>query len=377
MAASESERLPSVLILGPSREAISGVSTHLNLLFTSGLASRFQLRHFQVGSEGRAENVLSRVLRLLDSPFALAATLLAGKIEVMHVNTSLNRRAYWRDFAYMLVARLCGVPVLCQVHGGNLQRFSAAAGVLAPLLRTTLRLPDLVVVLSRSELDSWRQLVPGQPVLHLPNAIDPRPYLSIERSPPAGRPLQLLYIGRLCREKGLYEALNGLRMAQVHGVTAQLTIAGAGPDAAALRNKASQLGLERHVRFVGPIFGDAKPALLAQGDVLLLPSYSEGLPYALLECMAAGMPAIVTPVGAIPDVMIEHQHGIFVPPRDVPSVARAIATLATDPGLVARMGAASRQRVASAYSVQRLTQEFTRLYSEFASPRCSGAASRP
>lgn len=373
----ESERLPTVLILGPDRSAISGVSTHLNLLFSSGLARRFHLRHFQVGSEGRTENVLSRLLRLAGSPFALAATLLTGKVDVLHVNTSLNRRAYWRDFAYMLVARLCGVPVLCQVHGGNLRGFSAAAGFFTSALHATLRLPDIVVVLSRSELESWRQLVPGQPVLHLPNAIDPRPYLGLERPPLAGRPLQLLYIGRLCREKGLYEALNGLRMAQVHGITAQLTIAGAGPDAAALRNKASQLGLERHVRFVGPVVGDAKPALLAQSDVLLLPSYSEGLPYALLECMAAGMPAIVTPVGAIPDVVVEDQHGIFVPPRDVPSVARAIASLAADPGLVARMGAASRQRVAAAYSVQRLTEEFTRLYAEFASPRCSGAASRP
>ncbi|HLO64963.1 MAG TPA: glycosyltransferase family 4 protein [Azonexus sp.] len=373
----DAERLPGVLILGPDRSAISGVSTHLNLLFDCGLASRFLLRHFQVGSEGRGENVFSRLLRLAGSPFVLAATLLAGRIDVMHVNTSLNRRAYWRDFAYMLVARLCGVPVLCQVHGGNLRRFSAAAGFFAPPLHAMLRLPDIVVVLSHSELESWRQLVPGQPVLHLPNAIDPRPYLGLERPPPAGRPLQLLYIGRLCREKGLYEALNGLRLAQVHGVTAQLTIAGSGPEAAALRNKASQLGLERQVRFVGPVFGDAKPALLAHSDVLLLPSYSEGLPYALLECMAAGMPAIVTPVGAIPDVVIEDQHGIFVPPHDVPSIARAIARLATDPGLVARMGAASRQRVAGAYSMQRLTDEFTRLYAEFAAPRCSSAASRP
>ena len=376
MAQPEPEHLPTVLILGPSRSAISGVSSHLNLLFASGLARRFRLRHFQVGSEGRTENVLRRLLRLAGSPFALAATLLAGQVDVMHVNTSLNRRAYWRDLGYMLVARLFGVPVLCQVHGGNLQRFSAASNFFAPLLRATLRLPDVIVVLSRSELESWRQLVPGQPVLLLPNAIDPRPYLALERPPLAGRPLQLLSLGRLCREKGLYEALNGLRLAQMHGVAAQLTIAGAGPDAVALRSKAGQLGLDRLVRFVGPVFGDAKLALLAQSDVLLLPSYAEGLPYALLECMAAGMPAIATPVGAIPDVVIEHQHGLFVPPRDIPSVARAIASLAADPGCVARMGAASRQRVLGAYSVHGLAEEFTRLYAELGSPRCSGAASR-
>ncbi|HEX6733896.1 MAG TPA: glycosyltransferase family 4 protein [Azonexus sp.] len=377
MARPDSERLPGVLILGPHRAAISGVSSHLNLLFASELARRFRLSHFQVGSEGRRENAPTRLLRLLASPFVLAARLAGGQIDVVHVNTSLNRRAWWRDFAYMLVARLFGVPVLCQVHGGSLPRFSAAAGFFAPLLHAMLRLPDILVVLARSELESYRRLVPGQPVVLLPNAIDPRSYAALDRPAPDGRPLQLLYIGRLSREKGLYEALGGLRLARVHGIAARLTIAGAGPDAAALRNKVGQLDLERDVRFVNPVFGEAKLALLARCDALLLPSYSEGLPYALLECMAAGMPAIVTPVGAIPDVVVERQHGLFVPPRDMPSIARAIAHLAGDPGRLAQMGAACRQRIAATYSVDRLSEEFTRLYAELGNPRCSGAASRP
>ena len=65
---------PVVLLLGPSREAISGVTTHLNGLLGSRLATRFDLVHFQVGSEGRAEGAIGKLVRLALSPFSLAAS---------------------------------------------------------------------------------------------------------------------------------------------------------------------------------------------------------------------------------------------------------------------------------------------------------------
>ena len=67
---------PVVLLLGPHRAAVSGVSTHLNLLMDSALDDDFELAHFQVGSEGRDEGPLGRLLRLAVSPFALFVTIL-------------------------------------------------------------------------------------------------------------------------------------------------------------------------------------------------------------------------------------------------------------------------------------------------------------
>ena len=405
MPLAEQAEQPVVLVLGPHRAAISGVSTHINLLFDSALADSFRLRHFQVGSEGRTEGLAARLARLLTSPFALAATLIAEQVDVMHINTSLNRRAYWRDLSYMVVARLLGVCVLYQVHGGNLRQFSARSRFLAPLLHASLRLPAVIIVLARCELASYRRLVPGQAVRLLPNGIDLLPYSGI-RPPPTIKPasnnpssvraepfdlaqgerefdclvnngrtiLQLLYIGRLSRDKGLYEALHGLQLARAQGVSAHLTIAGGGPDEAALRQEAGALQLDGDVSFVGAVFGDAKLKLLASSDALLLPSYSEGLPYALLECMAAGVPAITTPVGAIPDVVTDGLHGLFVPPRNAPAIAQAIGRLAADPDGLSKMSMACRKRVASGYSVQRLVQEFAGLYSEFGAPRSRNAA---
>ena len=356
-------RRPAVLLLGPSRDAISGVTTHVNSLLDSRLAGEFALEHFQVGSEGRAETAPARWLRLAVSPITLAAAVLRRGAAVVHLNTSLNARAWWRDLVYLLVAKACGARVVLQVHGGALDRFVYR-------LRAALRWPDAVVVLSKREQDSWRRHAPQQNILLLPNGIDCAPYLRHSRRLPAnGDPLRLVYLGRLAAGKGLTETIEALALARSNGVAANLVIAGHGPAEAGLRALARTLGLEREVRFAGPTIGEDKALLLSQSDVLCLASYSEGLPYALLEAMAAGVVPVATAVGGIPDVMQEAVHGRFVPAGDADAIAQAIEALARDRAALARMSAACRKRIAGAYSIERVAADFAQLYASLSAPR--------
>lgn len=355
---------PVVLMLGPHRAAVSGVSTHLNLLMESALGDDFDVVHFQVGSEGRDEGVIGKAIRLLVSPFFLAASIVFRHVAIVHINTSLNPKAYWRDLTYLCISKALGARVVYQVHGGALPRkFFARSPLLTAHLRWALGLPDVVVVLAQVELRAYREFVPHQEVVALPNGIDCRPYSvvpTVQSTP--DRPLQLVYIGRVAREKGLYEAMQGLRLAHELGVDARLIVAGNGPEEPRLRRYAQALGIAPRVCFVGPIFGNDKVKLLFGADVMVLPSYSEGLPYALLEAMAAGVPVIATPVGAIPDVVCDGIHGYLVPPRDGRAIAEALAMLSSDREKVAWMSRACRRRVRAAFSIERLAQEFSYHY---------------
>jgi glycosyltransferase involved in cell wall biosynthesis len=362
---------PVVLILGPHRAAVSGVSTHVNLLMGSSLGGDFELVHFQVGSEGRDEGAVARVLRLLASPFALAATLVFRHVAIVHINTSLNLRAYWRDLGYLLVARAFGARVVYQVHGGALPgAFFGGRRLATAFLRWTLELPDRIVVLARCELEAYREFLPGQRVVSMPNGIDCRPYAGVPTVSSAPQStLRLIYIGRIAREKGLYETLQGLRLASELGVDARLVIGGSGAEEARLKRYAQALGIASRVAFAGPVFGDDKVKLLAGADVMVLPSYSEGLPYALLEAMAAGIPVIATPVGAIPDVVSEGIHGLLVPPRDGKAIAEALAVLAGDRERLSWMSRACRRRIRAAFSIDRVATELALHYGEL----CGGA----
>ena len=347
---------------------MSGVSTHVNLLLGSRLADDYGLVHFQVGSEGRDEGRLARWLRIALSPFSLFLTIIFRHAALVHINTSLNPRAYWRDLAYLLVSKLAFARVLYQVHGGDLPRdFFARSRILTAFLNFTLRIPDVVVVLAKCELGAYREFIPGQNVVVIPNGIDCRPFdaVPVVRSF-ADKPLRLLYIGRIAREKGLYEALQGMRMALELGVDSRLIVAGGGPELQRLRRYAAAIGLASRVVFSGPVFGRDKVTLLEGCDAFLLPSYAEGLPYALLESMAAGVPVIATAVGAIPDVLAHGTHGLIVRERDAKAIAEALATLAADRDRLSWMSRACRRRIRAAFSIERVAGEMDGIYAALA-----------
>src|SRR4030088_1963628 len=185
----------TALLLGPRRDALRGVSTHLSLLLSSRLAEEFALIHFEVGGEGRNEGAPGRAARLIVSPFRLAAAVLAQRAVIVHLNTALTLRAYWRDLAYAIVARLCGATVLYQVHGGALpQACCRGHRLLTAFVRATLRLPGAIVAMSASEADAFRGFVGSTPVFAFPNGVDCTPYATLVRTPSSpGVPLPLLF----------------------------------------------------------------------------------------------------------------------------------------------------------------------------------------
>src|SRR6185503_13644481 len=109
-----------------------------------------------------------------------------------------------------------------------------------------------------------------------------------------------------------------------------------------LRRYAHALGLGSRVFISAPVFGKDKVTLLEGSDLFMLPSHAEGLPYALLESMAAGVPVIASDVGAIPDVVTDDTHGIVVPPRDAKAIANALAELSADRERISWMSRACR-----------------------------------
>ena len=119
----------TILLLGPDLTAVSGISTHLNQLLASEVARRFRALHFQVGSEGRDESRIGKLWRALVSPVLLLWLLLRHRPEIVHINTAMEPKAFWRDLVYLLIARACGRRIVYQVHGGMLPEEFARGSV--------------------------------------------------------------------------------------------------------------------------------------------------------------------------------------------------------------------------------------------------------
>lgn len=357
-------RKPRIVLFSPSlTTAVSGYSTHVNMLLSSSLADEFELLHFRTGSNEWNESKLRKIWRLAVSPFALAAYLLWRRPRIVHINTSMNGKAYWRDLSLLAVARLFRRKIVYQVHGGALpQNFFPRSRILTGLLRRVLLTPEAVAVLSQEELAAYRAF-DGRIKVHLtPNAIS-ADVLEIPRSVNLDAPLRLVFVGRLVASKGLFELVEALRLLKERGHQFTLQIAGRGPDEDALNKAVQDAGIEDRVRFLGAVFGTAKRQLWLNSDILVYPTWQEGLPYALLEAMAAGCVPVTCPVAAIPDVMQDGVHGLFIPLRNPEQLAKAVARLDLHRDDMARMAAAGRARVREQYTTGRLAEDFRRLYS--------------
>jgi glycosyltransferase involved in cell wall biosynthesis len=347
---------PVVLTVGPQPEA------------RAGLTGDFELSPFDEAGGG-----LSRIL----SPGArLAAATLWRRASIVHVRASADERARRREAAYLRAARACGAGTVYELDAAAVGH-GRPGGAVTALPHRAARVADLVIVPSEYDADALRKLAPGQSIAALPSAIDARAYAGLVREPRGpDAPLRLLFMGDLVRDQGLYEILQGLRLALVQDIGACLLIAGEGPDETALARFAASLGLESAVGFCGSVSGEAKLALLRDADAFVVAAHAYSAPGPVLECMASGLPAIVTRVGALPELVADGVHGLFIERRDPHSIARAIATLAADREALARMGEACRARVASGHSVERQAEGLASLYTDIIAARHLKPAAR-
>jgi glycosyltransferase involved in cell wall biosynthesis len=353
-----------ITLLGPSLAAVSGVSTHLLQLINSDLGAKFDLDHFQIGSEGRTEGFLGKALRMLISPFSLAWHLFEHRSSIVHINTSLEPNSYWRDVVYLLVAKALRRKVVYQIHGGALpEDFFRGRRLLTEVLRWVLGRPDFVVLLASCELSAYRSFAPRARFTVIANAVDTKGYLQERTARQIDEPLRIVYMGRLVETKGIVDVVEAARILKDRGVKFMLSIAGSGPLDRDLRKLVNKAHLEDRVSFVGPVFGSEKDLLWLRSDVFAFPTFHrEGLPYAILEGMVAGAVPVTTPVGAIPDVLVDKVHGLYVSPHDPATVANAIQWLDDHREELDAMRLAGRRRIDECYTVRRLAEDFARLY---------------
>lgn len=354
----------TVMLLGPSLTAVSGVSTHLNQLLHSRLSTEFHLLHFQVGSQGRNESVRQRLGRFMFSPFQFFWFIIQENPQIVHVNTTMDAKGYWRDLVYLSIARFLRKKIVYQIHGGALpQEFFGKSKLMQNILRHVLRSVNVVVLLSQESLHAYRRFSSDLNLEVIPNAIEAGADPEWKQTPCADKKtLCLAYIGRLAESKGIFDMVEALAILHRRKKNLHLIIAGNGPDEARLRSRVEFLGLQHWVEFVGVIFGAEKEKVWHQADLFVFPTYREAMPYALLESMAARTPALVTCVGAIPDVMEDGVHGLFIPSRNPQALAEVIERLDDDRALIHRMGESSRQRIVNFYTIDRLAADFVRTY---------------
>lgn len=346
-----------IVLLGTSCRTRGGIAAVIASHFAAGLAERWPVMHLETHGDG------GRWTKLRLAATALArfvGLVLSGQVRLVHVH-SASDASFFRKAAFMAIALAARRPVIFHLHGGGFFDFYRER--CGPLRRLAVRLVlnrvARIVTLSKEGASRIAAITDNPRVSVIPNMVDMHAFRSVARRDPE-QPA-LLFLGRLDATKGVYELLEAAAQLHRRFPGLRLVMAGAG-DAQDLARRAAALGIADVVEFPGWVEGEQKLALLARASVFVLPSHVENMPVSVLEAMAAGLPAIATTVGAVPELVEHGATGLLVPPRDAGALALAIEAILSDRERRERMAAAARARAERRYSVEQLMPRLEAMY---------------
>ncbi|RLJ36210.1 glycosyltransferase involved in cell wall biosynthesis [Litoreibacter meonggei] len=289
------------------------------------------------------------------------ATVLADHLQSRGVTHLHNHFAEGSANVAMLASQLSGIPFSYTLHG--------PADLLEPrrwaLGEKTARAEFVACIsnFARSQVMLFSDPVHWHKLRIIHCGVTPDRYHSSEtpNTPDPQSGAHLVFVGRLAAVKGLRILLEGFTAARVSRPDLRLTLVGDGDDRAHLEKLAKPLG--DAVQFVGYKSQDEVAAILAEADMLVLPSFAEGVPVVLMEAMASGKPVIASLVAGVPELVDDGVSGFLVPPGDVDTFAARLGQLADDPALRVRMGIAGRSKVQAEFDI---SQEAARIGALFA-----------
>ncbi len=173
----------------------------------------------------------------------------------------------------------------------------------------------------------------------------------------------ILFVGRLAPEKELPSLLSAFANVKEQYATATLVVIGDGPDRPTLEDMARHIGVSGAVQFAGRLEGACVARWMRAADIFALVSSNEGFPCSLVEAMCSGLPAVVSDIPANTQLVEPMETGLCVQTGDPQAIAAALERLLRDDNLRRKLGAAARDRVAGAYSTEKVVDRYEQLFS--------------
>jgi glycosyltransferase involved in cell wall biosynthesis len=282
-------------------------------------------------------------------------------VDIFHAHDYKSRFiGYW-------AAKLAKVRTVTTVHGW-IQNTPKDKAYVA-LDKLMLRLYSRIVVVSKDLRKKVLKLgIPSERILLLHNAV-PEPSTkgtsdsSLRKELGFGDNEKIIAsIGRLSKEKGVDDLLVAVRAILGKFPDARFLIIGEGPEEPLLEARTKKLGLESVVYFLG--FRDDLNMVYPAIDLVVLSSYTEGLPKVLLEALSYGKPVVATSVGGVPEIIIHEKTGLVVPPHSPALLSNAICDILSCPPKGDLYGEAGRSLIRSDFSLRSRTLKLEQLYEQ-------------
>jgi len=346
----------NVIMMGPDLDVRGGISFVVREYLQAGLDKKVNLFFIPSHKDG---TILRKILVFLKAFCIFIFCLVQIRNPIIHLHVS-KRGSFFRKFSFFLIAKVFHKRTIVHLHSSEFEEFRRGGKIVSFLVKFMFDKTDRVIVLT----EGWKNIVQrfssnkNVIILYNPVALKER----IQRN---SNEVLILFLGRLCKEKGSYDLLHCIMLNKKYFIqnNVRFILAGDG-DVENIQRIVREKGLEEVATVHDWISGDQKEMYLKDSDILILPSYSEQMPMSILEGMAFGLPVISTTVGGIPQ-MVEHgENGFLFGPGDIEAMTDALKQLYDNKGLREKMGNRSRGIVMKKFDSKIIVEKLINVYKE-------------
>jgi len=261
--------------------------------------------------------------------FLFLYKLFTQQIDTVFIFTS-HGYSFLEKGIMVLIASMFGVSTVLSPRSGIILEDIDNSLVMKGYVKFILRRCDIVLCQSRSWKIIYQKLskLPSSRFKIIKNWIDPKPYIKfpIEKN---NIKLNVLFLGWVERNKGIYDLVSAVNEYKELQSDYNFIICGEGSELKKIKRLVSDYNLSDHFDFKGWVTGAEKLNILRSSDILVMPSYREGLPNSLLEAMASGCSVMASSVGAIPNVIEHKENGILFDKSDIRQIAQSLSLLSS------------------------------------------------
>jgi glycosyltransferase involved in cell wall biosynthesis len=326
------------------------------------------------GRRHRRETRLARTVRRMGDLAAYAWRIMTRRPDVVHINTSLDRRALVRDVGYALISRWLGQPLFIKIHGCDDTVLRTPSRFWRWMTRTTIRNADTVGILSTQVKRLFIEAgFPEEKFVVVSNAVNWKRFENATW--PRPEPGRLLFIARMVPTKGLVDVIRAVRIVLDRDFTVTLDCVGDGPSRAEAESLSRELGLSEVVRFTGLVPEAETVRYYLEAGMLVFPTHREGFSMTVFQALAAGLPILTTRCYASADHLKEPDHCLWVEPRDPQGLAERIMWLLDHPEAAAHMSRES-MKLARTFDAAPVARPYIDAYRRIARSTRSVAALR-
>ena len=268
-------------------------------------------------------NVIFNFCNFLYRCLKLTFIINSKRIEIVHIHVA-SGKGFWQGAIYNKISKCLGRKTILHAHGANFKGFyNDSNKIIQKKIRNCLNEANIVIVLSESWKKFYSKLVKRKKIFIVRNAVENIDYSKYNRIYPKSDFI-VLFLSSVCKRKGVYDLLKAISL--IDDFKIKFVIVGPYEDKEKFFKEVDRLKVRDKCEFVGEVIGKERFKYFASADLFVLPSYSEGLPVAIIEAMSFGLPIISTRVGAIPEV-VKPENGILIRQGDINELISGIKKL--------------------------------------------------